>query len=575
MPPENYGPPMPPDVAAKQGVDGRNTKEKIDAYWTPFHAKAYQEYQAASLRGQDTDQLLGVNVPGRGYLGLSQVQTAWDLEKSQLNAKPKPGGGGGGGGRGGGGGGGGAAGAGGTKNVAPKKPEPPPAPTSKLVSFGKLFSSFCLPAMTASAAEQNIDEVQVNFYQLNESCGPISLHSIAEFPIEIDHAEAKFAAEAERRGGESMTVFEFISWCSESLFSDKRAPGYGMREIYEPAAVDAEAEKAKDDANAAAKDSKIQEFFTKYGTFKQPTLAMKIDVFYEGDNNKIDLLYKLQYRVGAQYNAPPPKFAGPENKKLKRIMKISLFDRTFNVYSKTAKVLQDKDGKFRAFETDVTSEEIKLVTDRVYADLPPATEPQTYEINGKSITVGRAFSSGKNVLKNYIGESIPKIDVGINSSMIINASFSSQISGLAGTIAMKNAFSKSTLAPNAMMSNLNNLPIKVMPGELTLNTVGCPLADIMQSFLVDFDTGTTLDAIYKVTGVQHNFSLGKFETAWTMKHFDSYSTFFGAATVANLLKEVGKDTKEKNERDEASGERVPDPIPLKSANMSETAETKK
>ena len=66
MPPENYGPPMPPDIAAKQGVDGRNTKEKIDAYWAPYVAKAQQEYQAAFNRGQDTDQLLGFNVPGHG-----------------------------------------------------------------------------------------------------------------------------------------------------------------------------------------------------------------------------------------------------------------------------------------------------------------------------------------------------------------------------------------------------------------------------------------------------------------------------------------------------------------------------
>ena len=551
-----------------RGVSGRDTPNQIDEYYD-----RQVRDNDAWLAGQLADPVHDDDVQQRHdrtrvTLNNSRSQEHMAHNNAAEGVRPPPP-------RGSGGAGGAGGAGGGTKNVEPKKPEPPLAPTSKLVSFGKLFSSFCLPAMTASAAEQNIDEVQVNFYQLNESCGPISLHSIAEFPIEIDHAEAKFAAEAERRGGESMTVFEFISWCGEKLFCDKRAPGYGMREIYEPEATDAEAEKTKDDANAAAKDTKMQEFFTKYGTFKQPTLAMKIDVFYEGDNNKIDLLYKLQYRVGAQYNAPPPKFAGPENKKLKRIMKISLFDRTFNVYSKTAKVLQDKDGKFRAFETDVTSEDVKSVTDRVYADNPPATEPQTYDIDGKSITVGRAFSSGKNVLKEYIGESIPKIAVGINSSMIINASFSSQIAGLAGTIAARNAFSKSTLSPNAMMSNLNNLPIKVMPGELTLNTVGCPLADIMQSFLVDFDTGTTLDAIYKVTGVQHNFSLGKFETAWTMKHFDSYSTFFGAATVANLLKEVGKDTKEKNERDEATGERLPDPIPLKSANMSETAETKK
>jgi len=309
---------------------------------------------------------------------------------------------------------------------------------------------------------------------------------------------------------------------------------------------------------------------------------MKIDIVYEGDNNKIDLLYKLQNRVGAQYNAPPAKF-DQNGKESKRIMRVDLFDRTYNPFSKTMKVIQDENGQYRAFESDVSGDEANEFVkkyaeahDRDYAQPPPGATVKvenssqsnrtTYRLdNGKNVTVGPPFHSGKSVMREYLGEIMPKIDIGINSTMVINATFNSAVSGLMGTVMMKSNFAKSTMTPSGLSSAENNLPVKTQGGELTLNTMGCPLADIMQTFFIDFGTGTTLDNQYKVKGVQHSFANGKFETSWSMQFFDAYSTFFGAASVKNALKDMHKDTKEKKEQDEAaaaaSGEPQPDPPP--------------
>lgn len=567
-------------------VAERDTKEKIDAYWSNLHGLSWPKYDAAMRQGKDHEMaLLDSTIWVNGQpMDLGFIQSQWNTElayltKGQSAANKAAGGKATGGWSGGGGGGGGG---GGSKNVPQKKPEPPPPPTAKLVSFGKLFCSFCLPCLTGIAEQQDIDEVQINFYQLNDSCGPISLHSVAEFPIEIDYAEAKFAARASAGYGESMTVFEFISWCNNDFFNDKRAPGYGMRDIIEPETTDAQKEKQKDTAADAAKDNKQMDWLNKYGKLRLPILTMKIDIVYEGDNNKIDLLYKLQNRVGAQYNAPPAKF-DQNGKQTKRIMRVDLFDRTYSPYSRTAKVLQDENGMYRAFESDVSGDEVNEFVkkyaeahDRDYAQPPDAPRAKvetssqsnrtTYRLdNGKNVTVGPPFVSGKNVMKEYLGEIIPKIDVGINSTMVINATFNSAVSGLMGTVMMKSNFAKSTMAPSGLSSAENNLPVKTQGGELTLNTVGCPLADIMQTFFIDFGTGTTLDNQYKVKGVQHNFANGKFETSWSMQYFDAYSTFFGAASVANALKDMHKDTKEKKEQDDAaaaaSGEPQADPPP--------------
>lgn len=102
-----------------------------------------------------------------------------------------------------------------------------------IVSLGKVFSVFCLPILLKHAEEEQISEVRVNFYQMNESCGPLSLHNIAEFPIDAKMFMAQFADYCTARGGSRMTITDFLRFVVESQVSDNRSPGFGMRSFYE------------------------------------------------------------------------------------------------------------------------------------------------------------------------------------------------------------------------------------------------------------------------------------------------------------------------------------------------------
>jgi hypothetical protein len=137
--------------------------------------------------------------------------------------------------------------------------------------------------------------------------------------------------------------------------------------------------------------------------------------------------------------------------------------------------------------------------------------------------------SGKNVLKDLVGDVLPRIVIGSNGSLVKDAALASKTDGLLGTIhATGGAFrAKTSIAPSGL-SMEHNLPMIIVPAQLTLTSLGCPLADLQQAFFVDFGTGTTIDNIYTVTQISHTLSPGKFETAWTFTYTNGYGKFFSA-----------------------------------------------
>jgi hypothetical protein len=68
--------------------------------------------------------------------------------------------------------------------------------------------------------------------------------------------------------------------------------------------------------------------------------------------------------------------------------------------------------------------------------------------------------------------------------------------------------------------------------------MGNPLATMAQYYFIDFQTGTTLDNIYIVTGLTHSFSPGKYETSWQFGYGDAYGVFEGAVAKRDALANI-------------------------------------
>lgn len=414
---------------------------------------------------------------------------------------------------------------------ASNKAPPNLDPQRNVVSFGKLFSSFCLPAILKSASEDKIDEVQINFYQLNESCGPASLHSIAEFPVDINQFVAQFTDYCVRRGGEAVTLLEFMEFVSQNVFSDDRSPGYGMRNFFYAF------EKEKPEPvppDEAGYQSKMAKWYATYKEFKKPNIVINSEVLYESEGAKsdVDLLTQLSSVVG-------PTYKGPQKGK-KMIKRIHIIDATLDPSSMLRKdIMRTPEGYYVKFDNSQRT----AVEEQLSRGLPTA------QVNSDSINIPdvKIVGSGPGVLKDFLGFSIPTIIYGAQGTTITNMSLASKMDGTLATIALLGGSfkAKSGLAPNGLGMQENNLPVRFIPAQLTMNSLGCPLAELYQSYFFDFGTGTTLDNVYSCNQITHTFSPGKFDTNWNFLYNDGYGKFYGASgpSLKELAKEITEEPK--------------------------------
>lgn len=465
------------------------------------------------------------------------------------------------------------------------------------ISFGKLFCAFCLPSLMASAKREGIDDVQVNFYQLNDSCGPLSLYNIAEFPIDVRSFVDQFGDFASARGGDRMTVEDFLNFIVTTQINDKRAPGYGMSQFYEPYSKSKDPSALKGDnvqleANMAA-------WFSKWGNLKEPSIAIKMETVNTVTGKTdvgTDLLLKLQQSLIEKENSPPkPVEPGPTTKIIKRI---HIYDKQLSPYSNQRKMLYNNVfGQFATYEQtgklgrrltndsakfeaqivenaqtisqNKTPDQAKIDSERIKAagqeaynaakkrglmeaqrqEARKLAEDQAVEQSTSTYSINRVQGSNVgapkgqpniNILRELIKDTIPTITIGTNGSLVTNASLASKMDGLLGTInALGGSFkAKSTVAANGLTMEAYNLPMRVIPAQLTMNSMGCPIADLYQQYFIDFGTGTTIDNLYACTQLQHTLNPGKFETSWTFAYTDGYGQFFGAETIEEHLKKI-------------------------------------
>ena len=76
------------------------------------------------------------------------------------------------------------------------------------------------------------------------------------------------------------------------------------------------------------------------------------------------------------------------------------------------------------------------------------------------------------------------------------------------------------------------LPLRMMPMKIKVKSMGCPLINHGQQLFVDFFTGTSVDNLYAVNGLEHSISPGSFETSFEMIPFgDAYGAYEGLDAI--------------------------------------------
>lgn len=413
----------------------------------------------------------------------------------------------------------------------------------QIVSLGKLMSVFIGHALDGLGS---IDELQLFFHQFNDKAGLAAGTNIAEFPIDMPVFFDQYRETIERKGHERLTLEEFLKLVVDAQVLDTRALGYGFRQFFDPYDPASPNEPKLRKGSEANYESEISGLGKQRGPFVMPAIEMSCETTYASDGLGNDLLRRFELQEsGADVGAS-------RSDHLTRVMRIHVFDKQNNPYKTQSVILK---GQGTAGFQEVTSDYAKAYTTSVndaaiLAQMPGVDADEKGKVLF-NVDMMRADAGGPySTIKRAVSRTMPSIIYGGNATMITNANLASKQDALLSVTQMQTVAKKSgkQLVGQPNGSGAEGLPLRIIPAQLSLSSLGCPLLSFGQLFFIDFNTGTTVDNIYGITGLTHTITPGKFESQINMTFVDAYGRYEGAPVKLDYIKNQLNNTPKPKEK---------------------------
>lgn len=398
------------------------------------------------------------------------------------------------------------------------------------VSLGKLLLLYVGTPLASDAA---FDEVQFYFYAFNADASFMCNRNIAEFPINA----MIFFEELEKitKTSAFINLRRFLGMLQSKFISKLDNEAWGMQSMYE----------MNDEGNRVMKEE-----------WKENPVAMRdhktkiLAAAYGEDVNdpKRPLRFKKP-RIAVHTEGIPALSASADgvDGKVTTIMKFHIYDKACTTHTGVQQLLSaSRRGQIsqiskevrelkRADEADRAGHEeaLKAVLDEAESswhllekDPGDTRVPPAYRIKG-----------GFPKLKAFIKSSMPSATYGTATSAILSASVTSMNDPQLASIMMQRQGQGSASTPLSARSA--GVPMRTVPVQVELELFGCPVVAYGQQMFLDFGTGTTVDNIYAVNGIDHSIKSGEFTTKIKMVQLDAFGAYEGALTqisaVANEL----------------------------------------
>ena len=419
------------------------------------------------------------------------------------------------------------------------------------VSLGSLLMYMVGKPLTAT---KRFDEVQFVFYPMNDKSSYLKDLTTAEIPINIKDFKEVF--EKNTKGTTvNLPLGRFMGIVGKEFIHNQSARAYGLQSLYDT-----------DEEGKATLKEKFKENPTKLNDEKKKRLQ---DAY--GDVSELE--FKMP-RVRFHLEAVPAKSTGHETGRRATLLRIHVYDSVCSPYTALSRLVEatrsnslgllttSASKAAREADTNADSaskadvsvdhrtaflekmqealdygllEAVPSMSEDEYDAYDPAKQPDTYfRVKG-----------GFPALKSFIQTSMPTIIYGSTNSAVLSADLSSMNNPkLASINMMRGGMGGGTTAQGVRDAGV---PLQTAPVTLSLNTYGCPILNYGQNFFVDFGTGTTIDNMYVVSGIEHAISKGKFETKLKMTQVDSFGRYVSMMTNITKTLSALKNAKDKKE----------------------------
>ena len=438
------------------------------------------------------------------------------------------------------------------------------------VSFGKLLLDFVADPLIQTG---KFDEVQLVFYPINEYAMWAKGLSVASYPINKFRFHEVFFEQLKK--GPTMTIQKFLALISKNFFRFQGDDIYGLSSFYgkDEDGKMAVKEKYKKDEKAKIDfaETKREVLDVCYAgmetkKFKKPQIKMYIEcVAHAEDEGKTILRLHFFDQATDSHASYSELWAATSSSELGIVGK---YVTAINGYSNVMEPPENaKNAKEIQKWAELRKQRASRVTDysKHYASLmngsEDGTEPglvgtllEAYPItiskkqindSGQEETVDEEVQAyrikgGPDHLRGMLAKNMPTLKYGTEFSGILNASLATQSNPAMEAINMKRQGVGNK--PQGVMDD--GLPLTIRPVTLSLETFGCPFIDFGQQFFVDFQTNTTIDDIYSVTGISHTISPEGFKSSLKMTPLNKMGQYRGITSTLAKVTQMGSELSE-------------------------------
>lgn len=200
----------------------------------------------------------------------------------------------------------------------------------------------------------------------------------------------------------------------------------------------------------------------------------------------------------------------------KTVLKIHVYDSSAKAFSTYADILtsirDDTVSLIRASVADATNGDTPGAKDEAGQVLKAALDANIVE----EVTTGtgeRAYRVKADIaaVKDFISSGMPYVTYGSQNSAITSANLQSMNNSALANVELARALGPPAGDVDPAVLN-KSLPMQVLPSQLSVTTLGCPMFMPMQRMFFDFGTGTSIDNVYNVLEVNHKIAAGTFTT---------------------------------------------------------------
>ena len=435
-----------------------------------------------------------------------------------------------------------------------------------VMSLGTLFMALVAKplAMVKKDGTPKFEEVQVYFYNFNNKASRMSHCNISQFPVNIPF----FAREYSRMRLENLnrsvnlTTIDFVNFLANKIVDDPMNPAYGINDLYRYNHEGQELEINTANGQIGTNQRTSQDNFNRLMNtrmesnnighspdFQMPQLTLDIEsVPYSFEEGKTILKLHL-YDKACSSTAP-----------LRELLSLSTENLMSNLSSfpanEEAAQAQERASAEEASATQVNSrhhrghntnpapaaidphslraawrdsysvvlghaDRLRLIEPVNQA--PPSSAQQSAPAPRSARNTQYRFSGGPKRLKEMVMQYVPHIIYGSMYSTVKSANLSTQQNAQLASINMLRSLNGDPVSANGEQAG--GVPLSVYPCELSITTLGCPFIRYSQEIFVDFNTNTTADNIYYVTGLTHKIEAGNYETTIKLTPNDAFGQY--------------------------------------------------